>query len=298
MELPMSPKGAIFLGLNGEGKTNLIEAIHTLSLGHSHRTSRDQEMILWGEKYFYLKAEGIKKEGRFISEVLVGDKGKKVKINHQQAKKVSELMGHCNTVIFSPEDLYLTKGPESIRRKYMNKELSQVDSLYKNHLLKYHRILKRRNHYLRYHKERFDEDVLMSLTEQLTEEAGFLIDQRRRFTEEISAIAEEIYGTFTQNQEKLTITYEPKVASKDELYEKLKKAREEELKRGTTLYGPHLDDLRVKVKDYDLRRFGSQGQQRSGALAMKIAEIRYIEHKTKDKPLLLLDDVMSEHGFK
>lgn len=287
-------KGAIFIGNNGQGKTNIIESIYLLSIGQSHRTKKDQELISWGQEYFYCKAVGEKKEGSFENEVLVNGYGKKVKVNGRQTKRVSELMGNFYTVIFSPEDLYLVKGSSSLRRKFMDKELSQVDPVYKNKLLTYHKILKRRNFLLKHEEKDKDGSILQSLTEQMAQEAEYIIEKRRRFSEKITLFSSSVYDTLTGHKESLSIAYKPSAVNREDFMNKSLDLRLEEKRRGMSLIGPHRDDLYVAVDQYDVRKFGSQGQQRSAVLSMKIAEIEFIRSEVEEYPILLLDDVMSE----
>jgi len=294
LTLQLPPAGAVLVGKNGQGKTNLLEAVYLLSMGHSHRTRRDENLILWDSEYFYARADGRKKTGTFKNELYADENGKKVKVNGRQVLRVSDLMGSFNTVLFSPEDLMMVKGASSQRRGYMNKTLTQTDAVYKKRLLNYHNILKRRNHLLK-NPDRDEGDVILGLlTEQLLTEAAFLIEKRREFTEKISVTAAEYYKRLSGGREDLSIRYLPQTGDMEALREKLTCRFEEEKKRGMTLWGPHRDDMAVLLTGRDIRLFGSQGQQRSAVLSLKLAEIFYIKTIVGDSPVLLLDDVLSE----
>lgn len=295
----------MILGENAQGKTNLMEAIYVLAMAKSHRTSNDKELIRWDEEYAKIEGKAVKKNGPSTLQLVISKKGKKAKISHIEQKKLSQYIGHINVVLFAPEDLHLVKGGPQVRRRFIDMEMGQISPVYMHDLSRYQKILQQRNHYLKLlqTKQHHDEAVLDVLTEQLIEIAAKITLKRYEFSQLLQKWAEPIHHEISRGLEKLQIQYQPSVQVSEELElsriieaytEKFVKIKEKEIQRGTTLAGPHRDDLSFDVNGRDVQTFGSQGQQRTAALSIKLAEIELIFSETGDYPILLLDDVLSE----
>lgn len=305
LELDFSPKINVFIGQNAQGKTNLMEAIYVLAMAKSHRTANDKELIRWEQDYG--KIEGVieRRYGPIPMELLFSKKGKKGKVNHIEQSKLSQYIGQMNVVMFAPEDLHVVKGSPQVRRRFIDMEIGQISSVYLHDLLQYQKILKQRNLFLKAHqgRQKIDEVMLEVYTEQFIAAAIKIIRKRYQFIEMLQEWAEPIHAGITQQAETLVIKYKTVTGmqaqwSSEEMAEHLRQksneARSRELERGVTLVGPHRDDLQFFVNDYDVQVFGSQGQQRTTALSLKLAEIELIKQETKEAPILLLDDVLSE----
>ncbi|KXG08640.1 DNA replication and repair protein RecF [Anoxybacillus sp. P3H1B] len=304
-ELSFTNKVNVILGENAQGKTNLMEAIYVLAMAKSHRTSNDKELIRWDEEYAKIEGKAVKKNGPSTLQLVISKKGKKAKISHIEQKKLSQYIGHINVVLFAPEDLHLVKGGPQVRRRFIDMEMGQISPVYMHDLSRYQKILQQRNHYLKLlqTKQHHDEAVLDVLTEQLIEIAAKITLKRYEFSQLLQKWAEPIHHEISRGLEKLQIQYHPSVQVSEELElsriieaytEKFVKIKEKEIQRGTTLAGPHRDDLSFDVNGRDVQTFGSQGQQRTTALSIKLAEIELIFSETGDYPILLLDDVLSE----
>lgn len=308
-ELEFGQDVTLFLGQNAQGKTNVLEAIYTLAMAKSHRTTTDKDLIQWQAEY--AKIEGrVRKRGQSVPmSLIVTNKGKKAKVNHLEQKRLSNYIGNLNVVMFAPEDLSLVKGSPSVRRRFIDMELGQMLPIYLYDLTQFQRILQQRNHYLKRLQTRKTTDTTMLdvLDEQYSELAAKITLRRRDFVVQLSEYAIPIHSEISRQKELLEIHYESsvklleKVAKDKELDEvraqlitDLQSKRQREIDRGVSLIGPHRDDLTFIVNERNVQVFGSQGQQRTTALAVKLAEIDLIFQETKEYPLLLLDDVLSE----
>jgi len=300
------PEGInIFFGENAQGKTNLLEAIYLLSLGRSYRTNRDQDLIKWQEKGFLIKGIGEREKRTLTIEVsfTLGTK-KEVKVNGQEQKKLSILLGLLNVVIFSPADLQLIQGSPGERRKFLDTEISQVSPQYNYHLHQYNKALQQRNNLLRKLREkRKNLDLLSIWDQQITGFGSKIIKKRLESLKKLAILAKLMHRKITSNQETLELKYisscEPVEEKMEEeirniFQEKLEKIRQEEIARGMTLVGPHRDDFAAFINGINVKNFGSQGQQRTSVLALKLAELEFMKSESGEYPLLLLDDVMSE----
>lgn len=294
----------IFLGNNAQGKTNLLESLYVLAVGKSHRTSKDKEWILFGEPFAYIKALVMKKNGPVTLDVIVSEKGKKVKINGLEQRRLSDFIGTLNAVMFAPEDLDIVKGAPNQRRRFMDMEIGQVSPTYLYNLSNYNKILMQRNQLLksiaRREKKR---DLIEIWNQQLVEYGVKVVLKRAYFIEKLEQWAKEIHAQITNNKEELCIQYESSLdfanlrsedALKEQYIMQLQQMFEKELERGSTLVGPHRDDLIFYINQQDVQVFGSQGQQRTTALSVKLAEIELIHEEIGEYPILLLDDVFSE----
>ncbi len=297
LAIQLEKSGAIFVGDNGQGKTNLVEAMYLMSFGQSHRTRKDTELIHWGKEHFYVKLLCEKKEGLFTLEMAVKEDKKRIKINGKTTGRISDLMGNLPLVMFSPEDLELIKGSSAVRRVFLNKHLSQLNQIYKNEYLNYKRILRQRNAVLKELRKQKREEaykILDVLTAQLIRSGNLIMRFRQEEVKALSDHAEQIHSAVTQGEESLKILYEPSFRDGVLFEEAFLKKREEEIFRGMTLLGPHRDDITFFINGHDSKKFGSQGQQRTAVLSLKIAEMNRLETLFQDSPVLILDDVMSE----
>lgn len=303
--LSFSPSINVLIGENAQGKTNLVESIYFLAMSRSHRTARDRELIGW-EKDF-AKVEGLleKKSHSVPLEIILSKSGKVAKFNHLEQKKLSNYIGQLNVILFAPEDLSLVKGSPSVRRRFIDMELGQMNKIYLHHLVQYQQILRQRNKFLkqaRYNKS-FDQIYLDVLTEQLSAEGAEVLFYRFQFIEKLNKWAKEVQANISDQEESLVIEYKTlndlnDELSVEEIFEILKEnyaaIQTQEIDQGTTTIGPHRDDLIFYVNDRNVQTYGSQGQQRTTALSLKLAEIELMHEITGEYPILLLDDVLSE----
>lgn len=293
----------ILVGRNAQGKTNILESIVYTCTGRSHRTSRDREVIRWGEDFAYVRAIVEKSIGKNMIEIGLSKKEKKmVNINGTAAKRLGELMGNINGVLFSPEDLNLIKGGPSERRKFLDMEISQIKPKYFYNLQKYNRVLAQRNNLLReMYKNPSLGKGLDVWSEQLASIGAYIIHERGEFIDQLMRVSSEIHSTLTFGKEKLSIIYEPSIPQKagledtaEHFLDILKRGQERDIERGMTLRGCHRDDIIFTIDDIDTRVYGSQGQQRTVVLSLKLSEVDIMKRVTGETPILLLDDVMSE----
>ncbi|MEC5425053.1 DNA replication/repair protein RecF [Virgibacillus sp. C22-A2] len=295
----------VIIGENAQGKTNLMEAIYLLAFTKSHRTTREKELIQWDKEYAKIEGRITKRNRAFPLEVIISSKGKKAKLNRIEQKRLSNYIGALNVVMFAPEDLTLVKGSPQIRRRFIDMELGQIQPRYIYHLGQYQKILKQRNHLLKQmqRKQKQDKTMLDILTEQLVEHAATLLERRFVFLDLLRKWASPIHYGISRQLEKLEIKYNPSIEVSEEVNKekiesiylnKFHEIQEKEVERGTTLIGPHRDDLIFYVNNKDVQTYGSQGQQRTTALSVKLAEIELIYNEVGEYPVLLLDDVLSE----
>lgn len=300
-----NPGVNVLLGPNAQGKTNLLEAIYVLALTRSHRTSTDKELINWQADEASIGGLVMRQHGAIPLELQFTKKGKKARVNHLEQAKLSQYVGYLNVVLFAPEDLELVKGAPSVRRNFIDREFGQINPKYLYNASKYRFILRQRNTYLRQlvTKQAKDLVYLDVLTEQLITFGAEILLARKRLLATLFAAAAPIQASITEGKEVLTYNYVSNIdlmaldelaTIKNALNERFLKSRTRELQQGTTLVGPHRDDLQFLVNDKNVQTFGSQGQQRTTALAVKLAEIDLMKAETNEYPILLLDDVLSE----
>lgn len=305
LDIRFDNKINVIIGENAQGKTNLMEAIYVLAFTKSHRTSREKELIRWDADFAKIEGQIAKQTQSFPLEIVISPKGKKAKLNRIEQKRLSDYIGAFNVVMFAPEDLTLVKGAPHIRRRFIDMELGQIQPRYIYHLTQYMKILKQRNHLLRQMQRGQANDPVMLdiLTEQLSAHAADLLKRRYLFLDLLKKWAAPIHRGISRELETLDIRYNATLdVSEDENKEKMeiiyldkfKEIREKEVDRGTTLIGPHRDDLSFLVNGKDVQVYGSQGQQRTTALSVKLAEIELIYNEIGEYPVLLLDDVLSE----
>ncbi len=285
----------ILYGENAQGKTNILEAVYLGGTTKSHRGSKDRELILFGrdEAHIRLMIEKNQTTHR-IDLHLKKNKAKGVAIDGIPIKRQGELFGMLNLVFFSPEDLYIIKDGPGERRRFLDLELCQLDKVYLYHLANYNKALAQRNNLLK--QIGFNRKLLETLylwDSKLAEHGRYIINSRQEFILELNELTMPIHKRLTGEREELLLKYEPNVRA-DKLEEKLQKTAEKDLAQKMTNTGPHRDDMSFIVNEIDIRRFGSQGQQRTAALSCKLAEIQLVKTMIKENPVLLLDDVLSE----
>lgn len=285
----------VFYGENAQGKTNLLESIYLCATGRSQRTQKDAQLIAFGEEEAHIRLMVTQNIGADRIDVhLHKNKRKGVAVNEIPIKKLQDLFGVLLTVIFSPEDLSLVKSGPGERRRFLDMELCQLTKLYYFNLQQYHKVLKQRNALLKSLENPYRlPETLAIWDEQLADFGEKVMDSRKKFTEQLSLLAAETQRGMTQGKEELSLIYKPN-CELGGLKEKLEKNWKRDALFKTTTSGPHKDDILFIVNGKDVRFYGSQGQQRTAALSAKLAEIPLIWQEKKEKPILLLDDVLSE----
>lgn len=285
----------ILYGDNAQGKTNILEAIYLCSTTKSHRGSKDKELIRFGQEEAHIRLS-LEKKGtnHRIDMHLKKNKTKGAAIDKMPIRRSSELLGMLHAVFFSPEDLRIIKNGPQERRRFVDIVLCSMDKSYLYILDQYQKILNQRNHLLKQIIFRSDfAETLDIWDEQMVTYGIEIIKKRQYFIETINQIICEIHNSLTGGKEKLSLVYEPSVKIEDYRQTVLAR-RQKDLKNCSTAIGPHRDDINFLVNGIDIRKFGSQGQQRTAALSLKLSEIRIVENVIQDKPILLLDDVLSE----
>ncbi|MCL1808649.1 MAG: DNA replication/repair protein RecF [Clostridiales bacterium] len=281
----------VFTGGNAQGKTNILESIYISSMGRSFRSGKDSEMIKIGESFCKSKVVALRGGEEITVEIAITSKEKGVKINNAKIKKSSELAENVLIVVFSPEDLRIVQGDPERRRRFMDRELSQIKPSYYSDLSSYKRVLTQRNALL---KDRNANKVDFEVwDEKMVDHGSRIIKKREIFVDKINTISGKIHSEITNGKESLKVLYDCSV-SPDSFLDALKDNFKKDILRGNTETGPHRDDLEIRANGMDIRRFGSQGQQRTAALSLKLAEINIIKEETGESPVLLLDDVLSE----
>lgn len=298
-----SPEINIFIGENGQGKTSLAEALYIMCLGRSFRTQKDRDMIMFGHNSAVVRSVVYKNERNIRTEIVLNEKeNKKIKINGIPKKK-SDLSNNILIVVFSPEDLKIVKEDPDKRRRFINREISQLKPSYYESLTRYTKILNQRNILMK--SGNINKVHLGVWNDELVKYGVRIIFERKRFIDRLSRISSEIHSDITDGKEILKIDYDGDIEFNENINElmesfekKLNESYFNDSSRGITSRGPHRDDLKISVNDIDVRKYGSQGQQRTAALSLKLAEIKLIEEESGDNPVLILDDVLSELDSK
>lgn len=301
----------VFFGQNAQGKTNLLEAIFYGAFGMSHRTSSEEELTLLSAQEMAVGLE---------YQSYSGDHSLKIKRFQQQNRAKKEIIldgvkvrpkehyGSLNVVMFSPEDLQLIKGEPALRRRFFDMQISQTDPIYYDLLVKYNRVLLQRNKLLKDLRDNGGRrEILVPWNQEFANLAAQITRKRISALGKLASIASNIYSSLTGNKERINISYELKSNNGELIYpegfeaytadfymQKLLEREYVDMMRGNTGIGPHRDDLRISLNGMSLKAFGSQGQQRTGALALKLSQLEYVHHEIGEFPILLLDDVMSE----
>ncbi len=293
----------IFVGDNAQGKTNLLESIYICSNGKSYRTSKDRELINLSKTKAYIGLEVEKEQFTKYIEIKFDKEAKKrIRVNKVELERNSELTGILNIVIFSPEDLRLVKEGPSERRNFLDGEISQIKPKYKYNLARYNKILLQRNNLLKGRSYESCQNLFDVWDTQLSQAGADIIIERIKFIDKLAMISKDIHNKLTGGIEELKLIYLPSfsvdILEKQELQLRLKNILknniEQDIQKGSTEFGPHRDDLDIIINGVSARTFGSQGQQRTAALSLKLAEVELIKHEVGEYPVLLLDDVFSE----
>lgn len=285
----------ILYGDNAQGKTNVLEAIYLSSITKSHKGSKDQDIIKFGENEAHLRTYLEKDGDTYKVDMHLRKSGSKViAVNGQKLKKAAGLLGLLNVVFFSPEDLSIIKNGPSERRRFIDMELCQLDSFYLYNLNNYNKIVNQRNKLLKDIYTNYSlKETLDIWDSQLISYGSKIIERRVAFINQLNEIIYDIHKKLSGEKEEILIKYEPNVLIED-FERSLKNNQEKDIKLKMTTVGPHRDDICIDVNGIDIRKFGSQGQQRTAALSLKLSEIELVKKITKDTPVLLLDDVLSE----
>ncbi len=299
--LKFDKKTNAIIGDNAQGKTNIIEAIYTAINAKSFRTKNDIELIKTEQESCKIRLNFIKNQREQQIDMMISrDNKKKIAINGVALNKTFELIGYLNIVLFSPEDLKLVKGSPTERRRFLNREISHIDKKYLNYLINYNRVLNQKNKFLKFNSEKVEEISLDIWDEQLAKYGKYIIKKRFNYIKNISKKASQIHRQISENKEELILKYQSDLYDENDAIiekktiEKLKSARVKDMRYGYTTVGPHREDFELFINQKNLKKYGSQGQQRSALLAVKLAEIEIINHVIGEYPILLLDDVMSE----
>ena len=297
----------VLIGANGQGKTNLLEAIYYLSVGNNFRGNKDAELIQWNQPYLRLTGQMKKDDSErcYDLEVYIDhEKNKQLKINGVKYKSMSELHNYLRVILFSPDDLKIVKGSPAERRKYLDSCMSQTDKVYNRLIRDYERIVQQRNNLLKelsYKKENLSQ--LEVWNQYLVEYGSQIIYKRLQYLKVLVPMARKVQQALTSEKERFSVTYHCSMGaigdfSVDEIKKLfqtiLEQKKKEEFEKCTTLWGPHRDDLIFYLNGTDLKKYGSQGQQRTAILSLKMAELQTFFKLHGEYPLLLLDDVMSE----
>ena len=295
LEISFDEGTNILFGDNAQGKTNILEAAYMSGTTKSHKGSRDKEMIRFGEEEAHLKTVVMRGGREYqIDMHLKKNRAKGIAIDKIPIKKASELFGILNIVFFSPEDLNIIKNGPAERRRFLDSELCQLDRIYLADLTNYNKILAQRNKLLKDMIYRPSlSDTLPVWDMQLIETGKKIIRRRKQFVDELREVVSDIHYRISGGKEELFLKYEPNI---DDIFfeDELSRAKEKDKKLCQTSVGPHRDDLLFSIGDVDIRKYGSQGQQRTSALSLKLSEIELVRKSISDTPVLLLDDVLSE----
>ena len=295
LNLTFDPKTNILYGDNAQGKTNILEALYLSGTTKSHRGTKDRDLIQFGREESHLETV-VEKNGVLfqIDMHLKKNSPKGIAINKIPIRRAGELFGIVHFVFFSPEDLNIIKEGPAGRRRFIDLVLSQLDKVYLSNLSNYNRIINQRNSLLKeivYQKDLIDTLDIWDM--QLAEYGTKIIERRKKFIDEVNRIIGGIHEKLTGGRENIELSYESS-AGELSMEEMLRKNRERDIRFKSTSAGPHRDDLCFRVGDLDIRKFGSQGQQRTAALSLKLSEIELVKMLIHDTPILLLDDVLSE----
>lgn len=295
-EFEFLPATNILYGNNAQGKTNALEALYLFSIGKSFRTQQDRELIIFDESHTRLRVEfDDAARTNEIEIVIRRDRKKQIKINEVPISKMGDLIGKFCVILFSPDELNLTKGSPNARRKFLDIALSQMRPKYYHILRRYNKVLDQRNNLIKKMRVTPDntaKETLFVWNEKLAEYGMAIIEYRKNFVEKLYQFSKEIHREISG--EEFEIRYKTAFETKDEFKEKLDNSFDKEIEQGFTLYGPHRDDFDIYTDGKDLKTYGSQGQHRSAVLALKLAQADMVYEDTGEYPVLLLDDIMSE----
>lgn len=284
----------VIYGKNAQGKTNILESVFLCSTGRSHRTRLEKELIRFGESHSNAGVLYNKRGVENSIEVYLKNNEKKgIAVNGGAIRRIGELFGRMQTVIFSPEDLYIINGSPSERRRFMDIQICQLDELYYYHLHTYHKVLKQRNSLLKQKWDKSLKETVFAWDSQLVSHGIEIINIRNNFIGALFPIAQRIHSALTGGNETLVVEYRPCVLGKD-FEKRLAKNIDKDISHGQTSIGPHKDDIVFYINGRDAKVYGSQGQKRTVMLACRLAEVELVSEEIGDPPVLLLDDALSE----
>ena len=300
LDISLGPHVNVFMGDNAQGKTNILEGIYYCAFARSHRTSKDRELINWRYDNALLSVTvGRERLDKRIDISILKDGKKAIQINKIKIKKIGELFGNFNVVMFSPEDLKIIKDSPGVRRKFIDMELCQLNPKYYYNLVQYNKVLNERNSILR--NRNINKDILDIYDMQLVEFGYNIIIDRLEYIQKLNKYSTKIHSDITSGKEKIEFKYISTIKDleniKENFYSLLEKNRSRDCERGITSIGPHRDDFTVLINDIDTKSYGSQGQQRTAVLTIKFSSLKIIKELTGEHPVLLLDDVLSELDF-
>ncbi|WP_461207537.1 DNA replication/repair protein RecF [Clostridium sp. DL1XJH146] len=302
LSMKFNKKTNILVGDNAQGKTNILESIYYCSLGKSHRTNKDKELINWKNKESYISVYVAKERLDKKIDIKIFKEGKKgAKINSIKINSFSELIGTFNVVMFSPEDLKIVKESPSYRRRFLDIELCKMNKKYYYSLLNYNKVLGERNATLR--KWNNNTSILLDVYDkQLCDFGEYIIKCRIDYLKKLNIISKNLHEKITSEQEFIKINYISSIKNfnkiKEQLLNEFKENRQRDIEKRITSSGPHRDDFSIYINDVDTRKYGSQGQQRTAILTIKFASLQIIKDSIGEYPVLLLDDVLSELDVK
>lgn len=300
LDVELGPAVNVFIGNNAQGKTNILESIYYCGFARSHRNSKDRELVNWNENNAYVSV-GVSKDrlDKKIDINILKDGKKSIRVNSIKITKIGELIGVFNVVMFSPEDLKIVKESPGIRRRFIDMELCQLSNRYYYNLVQYNKVLNERNLVLKNRK--IDEFILDVYDEQLSSFAEQIIKDRINYINNLNNHGKAIHKDITSGKEDIEFKYVSSVKDLENIRisikEGLLKSRSKDVERRITSIGPHRDDFIILINNIDAKSYGSQGQQRTAVLTIKFASLNIIKDITKEYPVLLLDDVLSELDF-
>jgi len=290
IDLHPGPEINLIRGKNAQGKTSLLEAILFAATSKSHRTTTESDLVQAGSEEFHVRMEVQRAQREVALETHWWKGQKRVKINGAAQKKLSDLLGKVSVVLFAPEDIALIKSGSALRRRFLDMALSQLDSAYLAALQNYRQVLKQRNELLRAFKP--DPGLLDVWDVQLAREGQIVVERRTEFVRDLGMLASEAYGRIAAG-EALTLVYAPDCAAAG-LADMLRAKRDSDIRRKMTVHGPHRDDIEIAIAGTPARSHASQGQQKSAALALRLAEMGLAHARMGELPVLLLDEVLAE----
>lgn len=298
--LEFNPNINIFIGNNGEGKTNILESIYFLAITKSHRAVSDKLLITTDKDIMKVCGNVNTLSGNKNMEILVNSKGKKVSINKSILKKISNYISNLVVILFSPDDLDLIKGSPLIRRRFLNIEIGQLNNKYLNYLNEYNELLKNRNEYLKsINIDNINMNYIDIINEQLVEKASYIYKYRFDFIDKLNLYLKNVYSNLTKDDIKIKYANSLSLEKyndniKDILLSKLNNSIKRDIFNGSTYYGPHKDDFDIYLNGQLIKDYGSQGQQRLCVISIKFAELEIFKDLKGEYPILLLDDMFSE----
>lgn len=300
--LQFDPHTNCLIGDNAQGKTNMLEALYICAFVKSFKNAKDSDIIGHDQNSAQIKLNFIKNKRQQLIEVdLQKDDKKIIKLNGVIINRHVDLIGTLNIVFFSPDDLKLIKGGPAERRRFIDREIAHLSKRYLDDLMYYNKVLNQRNRLIKQIKENNAQVSMLTIwNEQLAHYGSAVIKRRLNYLNQLNQVATEVHAQISDQRESIKLSYETSFDTveadniENQLLKQLTNAQTRDIKYGYTTTGPHKDDIKITIDQRDARKYASQGQQRSIALSMKMSEIRIIESTIKEKPILLLDDVMSE----